>query len=365
MTENRIMLPRFGRVGVLAFVGLVVGLTPAAWGQFGAIQRFLFQGSEYVGDRDYISTPQGGPLYDYNLFDQRVEWNRLGQGLAWDSYRFFGPDSFGNPNTLDLGFFKMQLGQGPSLLSGQPVGIRNRVGVNTRFIPEAFFEVQTGQRGFNQFSGISNFSPAPVNYTITMNTGVQDFTWTGNALINAKGNINAMGFYDLQMRFTNVGEYTADGLLIHDEQVTDFDIGPINASGNLGLDALASLLQANGNTTDAVGPRAISGAAAREKLADLVARLQAGETLSEDDARFLAEQMFASAFQADPFGVLQNGLPNQIPGFEGVTLNMLSSPNAPAGGSTTPEPGTLVLVAASVGTALWARRLGLARSVGA
>jgi hypothetical protein len=353
------MLIPVKKLCVLVIVGFVLSLTPAAHAQFGALQKFLFNGAEYLGNPNYYNQPQGGPLYDFNTYDQRLQWNRIGNGYAWESYRFFGPDSYGNENTVDLGAFTMQLGPNQNFIGGnQPVGIHSRVGYNTRIIPEAFFDLQTGTRTFNQFSGITNFASAPINYTVTLNTGVQDFTWTGDALVDAHGTINALGFYDTDIRFTNVGNYTADGVLLHDEQVTDFDIGPINASGNIAFDMLGSLLQAGGATAEAVPPRLLSGAAGRERIDDIVARLKAGEAISEDDAKYLAQEMFTSAFQADPLGVLQNGFPNEIPGFEGVSLSMLSTPSDADGGTTTPEPGTLLLVAASASGALWAGRFG-------
>lgn len=335
----------------------LLGVTASAEAQFGGVQRFLFRGMQYAGNHTYLSQPQNGPLYNYNSFSNRVEYNRAGQGYTYESYQFFGPDSFGNPNTLDLGPFKLQLGQDPTLFAnGQPIGMHNKVGYTTAIIPEVTFQSQSGQRAYNQFSGVSNFAPAPLNYTMTLNTGVQDFSWTGNALINTQGSINALGFYDLQFRFTNVGQYTADGFLLHDEQVTDFDFGPINASGNIALDAIAALLQNNGSGAAAIPPRITSGAAAKDKQTEeLLARLNAGETLSPEELQYITQQMFNAAFQADPLGVLTRGLPSQIPGFEGITLNMLASPQANP--TVTPEPGTLAVLAMALGISAGLRTL--------
>jgi len=335
-------------VAAMVLTGLLAGWTAPAEAGFGDLQRFLFRGAEYVGNTFYISRPEGGPLFNYNSFDQRLQWNRLAQGYTWESYRFFGPDSFGNENTLDLGPFKVRIGQDSTLLtSGQPLGIHSKIGYTTRFLPEVFFQLETGQREYNQFSGVTNFRPVPLRYDVTFNTGIQDFSWSGNALINMEGRLNLLGFYDFDLRFVNVGNYQANGIFLHDEQVTDFDVGPINVSGHLGFDLLASLLQGNGSTTDAIPPRIFSGAAQKDKRTEeLLARLNAGETLTEEELSYIAKQMISTAFALDPLGVLTNGLPAEVPGFEGFSLSMTASTeDQPAGGTMVPEPGTLLFLA--------------------
>lgn len=335
-------------VAAVVLAGLLVGMPEPAEAGFGDLQRILFRGSEYAGNTGFISRPEGGPLFNFNSFDQRLQWNRLAQGYTWESYRFFGPDSYGNENTLDLGPFKISLGQDPTLLSsGQPLGIHSKVGYTTRFLPEVFFQLETGQRDYNQFSGVTNFRAVPLKYDVTFNTGIQDFSWSGNALVNMEGRINLLGFYDFDLRFVNVGNYEANGIFLHDEQVTDFDIGPINVSGHLGFDLLASLLQGNGSTTDAIPSRIISGSAQKDKHAEeLLARLNAGETLTEEELSYIARQMISTAFALDPLGVLTNGLPEDVPGFEGFSLSMsATADDGAAAGTAVPEPGTLLFLA--------------------
>lgn len=339
---------------IVTLVGTVLIWASAAPAQYGALQRTLFRGAEYIGNPLLLSNPQGGPLFDNNLFEQRVEFNRMGEGYTWESFRFFGPDSFGNTNTLDLGTFKMELGLDPTLLaSAQPIGIHNRIGYTTRLIPEVFFESQTGQRSFNQFSGLTTFAPAPLHYRITFNAGVQDLTWEGNALIDVGGRVNALGFYDFDMRLTNVGNFEADGILVQDEQVMDFDVGPINVSGHILFDVVAALLQADGAAGDAVAPRIYSGAAQRGKrVEDLLARLEAGDALSGSEARFLSQEMIRAAVLADPLGVLANGLPSELPGFEGFSLSVSEAgelDDSIGSLSSVPEPGTLGLLALVAG----------------
>jgi len=337
----------------------------------------LFRGSEFINNPNYINSPQGGPLFDNNIFRQRLQRNVLGGGWTFEEFRFFGPDSYDNSNTLDFGAIKVQLGRDPTVVgSPQPVGVHNKIGYTTTLIPEVFFGSQTGQRNFDIFSGQTSFVPTPINYTVSINTGIQDFEWTGNAILNSAGRVNILGFYDFNLQFVNVGSYTADGIFVTDEQVTDLDTGQVRLSGNLLMDGIASLFQAYGGPlgeANTIFPRILSGAAQRPKrVDDLMSRIQAGEDLSDEEMQYLLQQMFMAAFKADPLGVMRNGMPETVPGFEGLSLSAsagettngtdpaaIAASNALFGqaGSpqATPEPGTLVLVAALWGLAGAAR----------
>jgi hypothetical protein len=346
------MRMRLFGISVLTAGGLAFGMVPGAKAQginVGDFASVLFRGAEFAGDPLFLSSPQGGPLFDFNDFTQRVEFNRAGQGFTYEFFRFFGPDSFGNVNTLDLGPFKLEIGPDGTLGQAQRVGLHSRTGFTTTFIPEVFFQAETGQRNFNQFSGVTNFSTEPLRYRATFNTGIQDFEWAGNMLIDTDGRINALGFYDFTLRLTNVGSATADGVALQNEEITDFDVGPINVSGNIGLDIISGLLQASGLTPAAAPTRIASGAAQREKsVEELLAQLEAGEGLTDEEAQFLIQQMFITAFQSDPLGFILNGIPDEVPGFEALTLGLTAdgpgpSPNAVA--AAVPEPGTMLLVA--------------------
>ncbi len=354
------MTMRRGVIGVAAVGGMLFGATQEASAQFGSLQRFLFRGTEYAGQNLFLSNPQGGPLFDYNQFVQRVEFNRAGDGYTYEFFKFVGTDSFGNPNTLDLGPFKIELGPDPALAQSQLTGYHGRMGYTTRFMPEVFFEGQTGERTrLTNFSGgPTSFVPSPVRYRVTFNAGVQDLAWLGNMHVDTTGRINAMGFYDFDMRLINVGSFEADGLIVQDQVVTDFDTGPINLSGNIGMDLLGSLFQADNAAAAATGPRIFSAAAQKWKTVDdLMAQLDAGEGLTDEEVRFLTEQMFISAFQADPLGIVTDGFPTEIPGFEGLSLLIADDGGGeaiPDVGETraVPEPGTLMLLGLVAGAAL-------------
>ncbi len=208
---------------------------------------------------------------------------------------------------------------------------------------------------------MTTFAPTPLQYTVTLNTGVQDMEWSGNALIDASGRLNALGFYDLDIRFTNIGNYQADGVFLHDEQVTDFDLGPIDVSGHIILDMISGFFQAVGMPSQATPTRIFSGASQKDKkLDDLLARLRAGENLTDHEWKYLTERMIEAAYRADPLGALQNGLPAEVPGFEGLSLALTATPvEGEQNGlisSAVPEPGTLGLFAVAFGSIAAMRR---------
>ncbi len=340
---------------------LVGAVTQSARAGFGDLPQTIFRNLNYALSPGFSSSPQGGPLFNFDSFSQRVEYDRVADGYSYEFYRFFGPDSFGEPNNLNLGAFQLQLGPDPALGQSQFTGIHGRAGFATRLIPEFNFVAETGQRSFNQFSGIATFNNEPLAYTARVNTGVQDMVWDGNIQLASSGRINALGFYDFDMRIINVGSFTADGVLLKDEQVTDFDTGQINLSGHIMMDALASLLQSNGNSLSAAPPAIFSAAAQKERTADeLMEALQVGERLTDEELQFMMEQMFVKAFLSDPLGFIMNGPPTSLPGFDGVQLDL--SPTASSTGfrperatSQVPEPGTLVLFVLTSGAILLLR----------
>ena len=331
----------------LMFAVGVVGLSANNLMAQGQWQRAFYRWGEYLGNPNYINRPQGGPLFDNNIFEQRLQYNRTGEGYTYENYRFFGPDSYGNPNTLDLGPLKVQLGRDPNVvIDPQPLGIHNRLGYTTRLIPEVFFNTETGQRNFNQFSGQTSFTPVPLRYDIILHTGFQDVTYSGNAQIRSEGSLNALGFYQYELQFTNVGENTAEGYLAQVATVTDFDTGPIDISGNILFDGIATLFQADGNSVAAIPPRIASAASAKGHTVDeLLADIDAGKTISEEDMHFLVQQMFIAAFQNDPIGFMTNGLPETVPGFEALSLELSAAPADTVDPATAvPEPSLLAMM---------------------
>jgi len=351
-------------IGCLAIVcTTALTLAPqAARADLGDIGRSLFRGLSYAGNQQILSSPQNGPFFNANQQFQRVEYNRLGQGYSYEQWRFFGFDTYGNPNTLDLGPVKVQLGRDPNIVTNnEPVGLHTRVGYTTTFIPEIFFQQDTAQRNQNILSGTSTPVRSPLRYSIQVNTGVQDVTLEGNVFLESSGRLNALGFYDINARLTNDGTYETNGVFAVDSQVTDFDIGPIDISGNIIMDAVSAIAQlVTGTNFAAIPTRVASGAAQKERsLDELVAALEAGEELTGEERLALVQQTLQAAFLNDPLGALVNGLPGAGVGNDAISLSFRNAEQTEAtvGGVTVPEPGTLMLLAsASVGVGAFRRR---------
>ncbi|MCZ6682295.1 MAG: hypothetical protein O7B26_03865, partial [Planctomycetota bacterium] len=292
----------------MVLISAVFAVVLVAWpaqapAQFGSgFGRTLFRGLEYAGSFDFLSSPQNGPFFNDNIFTHRVEQNRAGGGFSYEQWRFFGTDSYNNATTLDLGPLKIDLGTDPQLASvNAQVGLHTRTGYTTTLIPEVFFQQETAQRRTSGLTSQTVAQPLPIRYDITLNTGVEDLRWTGNIFLNTEFRINILGFYDYDLRLTNVGTFDANGALIVSEEVTDFDIGPIDTSGHIVLDAIAFLFQAVGGPGAAVPVEIASAAAQKEKTLDeIMAQVEAGEELSDEDVAALMHHVLTTALFQDP-----------------------------------------------------------------
>lgn len=148
----------------------------------------------------------------------------------------------------------------------------------------------------------------PLAYTFNINDGIQDLTATGQMTINNKGSLNVLGFYDLEVNISNRGQYSTEGYGLVDSGTLDFDLGPINVTGNIFIDAIAALTEPYFARTGQPNPFAkISGRAARQTIQaaaeDAIrSKVAAGRLLSEDEIESLiSSTVTASLFgQSDP-----------------------------------------------------------------
>ncbi len=224
-----------------------------------------------------------------------------------------------NNETLDFGAHELTL-------SGQ---LRSRFETNTRFPATLDFQLNT--RG------------APLNYTYVVDTGSQLTTFTGNALLDVDGSINAFGFYDLRVNIADRQTVTADGRFQNlDGEQNDLNIGPINVRGNIFADLLASLFdpffEASGtqNIFASFSGRNQLDQQLAAQAARLRSRVADGQGLDASTLDTLA----GSAVLADLFGA------------DALDLSFLSSPDlvspsdsiTPSAGLV-PEPTTLLLLA--------------------
>src|SRR5207244_5513271 len=124
----------------------------------------------------------------------RFSRNYLTDGQSYEFERFFGADSYGNPDTINTGLFDLQLGSPPgSTFLGS--GVYNRVGYNLRVIPEVYWDSRSIGRHTSGFVGSQALS-APQAYSIDANNGAERYQLNGNILFNSSGSVNVFGFYN-------------------------------------------------------------------------------------------------------------------------------------------------------------------------
>ncbi len=149
----------------------------------------------------------------------------------------------------------------------------------------------------------------PLAYTFNINTGLQDLNASGLISIRTSGSINALGFYDLQIDVTNRGKYSAGGYGVLDGGTTDFDLGPINVTGNIFLDILGAAIEPLFGAAGAPNPFAkLSGRAAREMIfasteEAIRAKVAAGQLLTDSEI----EALIATSLTASILGDTASG----------------------------------------------------------
>ncbi|HUW81417.1 MAG TPA: hypothetical protein VMZ31_01325 [Phycisphaerae bacterium] len=227
-------------------------------------------------------------------------------------------------------FFGQPLNFGQTELT--PNGqLRAQVGWDRRPIPALQFFMDTGN--------------APLNYELRRNFGMQDFLATGELQLSIGTEFNALGFYDTIVGINNTGTFETEGLFGENSGHMDFDVGPINISGNVVADVLAAVFDALALGED--NPfREFSLRSTREKngidpeqIAQIEAALAAGEQITGEQASLLATDSVIQGLFG--LGDPQDG-----------ALQFVDSenPQSDAAGvpMTTPEPITALLVVAGL-----------------
>ncbi len=208
------------------------------------------------------------------------------------------------------------------------------------------------QRGIPEFEfNMSSFN-TPISYVLDMDTGFQNLTATGGFLVTVDTKINALGFYDQTYHLSNRGTFELDGIAQTTPETLDYDIGPINVSGNVFADAVAALTQpffsaaGTENPFAKISNRAVKQAKALATRDQLLARLETGAILSDQEIATLVNNSILSAMLGGqpgndlftelimPAGLLDNGP------FELSNTAVLGATVQAA-----PEPGTLGLLA--------------------
>ena len=181
----------------------------------------------------------------------------------------------------------------------------------------------------NQFTGLPG-------YEFNVDVGGQATQIRGSLLVDADFSLNGFGFYDFSLTYSSRQNVAQDGRFANDEQTHDFDVGPINVSGNIFADALAVITQPFFDQTGNVNP---------------FASFSGWVDLDEVIAASAEETQKRLALGADPLAVERAGLLAALPAeIAGTTFsaNALPSQNSTASGSAVPEPATLALMLLAV-----------------
>lgn len=241
-------------------IGAAMCFTSAAHAGFG---RDLLVGLSYLAGVSAPSAERNGYLV---LSDEPIP---DGWRLTWG--RSFGPDAFNRPDAIELGGARLILTNGQAEIQAQQI---------TRGLDGARLFVST---------------PEPISYQFELNTGVQDVLTVGTFAMRENAYINELGFYDFELNASNRGTRQIDGFVLVDEQTLDFDVGPINISGNVYVDALSAVVEPLFDGLGIENPFAkFSGRATKEALVNdpveaIRAKIEAGEKVTEEEIQTLAE----------------------------------------------------------------------------
>jgi hypothetical protein len=280
-----------------------------------------------------LATPSGSPITTAAGFQVngnrrgrlRIVPDRVGRGYTLEFDRRFGPDTAGRPEILDLGALELQM---DGTLSGT---------------------LDYTSRGWRV--GHAELFGSGVRYAARFKTGAQDVEVLGTIDFAQQWEFNEFGFYSALGTFSNSeSEILLDGVLVNANDFnTNFDIGPINISGNIFFDAFVAMLASFG--VDTTGLESIFPMSPVNRVADAIQEqifgqaqaVVAGLSLTADG--LVGPPAPLGAATADP--LLAAGLDVGI-----------DDGGSPGDGSASdlPEPATLVLMALGAVVALARRR---------
>lgn len=209
-----------------------------------------------------------------NLFDIGIsgERNLLGNGWTINANAFY------NNREFDMGCGSLTLN-----------GILNAsAGYTTRCCPKGRFTLNTGN--------------TPLNYSFVLDTGAQSFYAEGSVLVNMDTSVNMLGFYDQTLQISNRGIYGYEGWALNDEKSLDFDVGPIDISGNIFLDIIALLTEpffaarGQGNPFSKLSQMSAKSVQLLAESQALQERMAAGESLTDQEIATMVNNSILAAF---------------------------------------------------------------------
>jgi hypothetical protein len=115
----------------------------------------------------------------------------------------------------------------------------------------------------------SDLSSSPLAYLFQYDVGGQSTEVSGTVYIDASLSINQFGWYTAELTYSSRQNVERDGRFANDSDTYDYDIGPINVSGNIFADALALITDPFFEATGQFNPfESFSGRAEWQKLFD-------------------------------------------------------------------------------------------------
>jgi len=268
-------------------------------------------GSAFAEDRNNLAT-----TLDFIGFDLIGQRNPLNGGID-----FLATSNFdGTP--FDFGVVDLSL-NGPLSL---------QVSTGERFVPFFDISLTTAVNG--------NTDATPLGYVFNTDLGAQSSQVSGTVLADVDFSLNSLGFYDLGITYSSRQNVTKDGLLANDGTTNDFDLGPINISGNVYADVLAILTDPIFNQAGQTNPfERFSGRAQLSEIlqasaTDVQTALADGSDPSEAAA---AGKRYAAA----QYGFGNGGTP---PGNGYGQGNGNGGGNGNTNGGAVPEPAVLLLM---------------------
>ncbi|NLE60160.1 MAG: hypothetical protein GX616_17560 [Planctomycetes bacterium] len=210
-----------------------------------------------------------------------------------------------------------------------------------RLVPAARFAIST--RG------------VPLDYRYESYLGAQDVVIDGSLLMNVDTYVNQWGFYDITLQASNRATATSkDGVLDDLSARLNYDIGPINLSGNIWLDAAALLTdpffdQFGMNNPFAAFDEGLAGInLPGGRIEEFIGRLQSGQLLNDDElAQMINNSLLASLLNKEPSSdlfskvIIPDGLlDSDCPACDKKPQDRVLS-------MAIPEPGMLALLAAT------------------
>lgn len=210
-------------------------------------------------------------------------WGKVVQGLSLIDFQLIA----GRENYLGKGYTMVFDFPGPLFrqstnLGLETLGLENLGLFNTTYLDVGLADLTINNEIITGVSLVSRIVPAisfssqnqggPLTYSFRSRTGLEQGPVTGQITVDNRGFINLLGAYELHIAMSGRGTDPNTG------QNLDFDIGPVDVSGNLFLDILSGT-----NPFDRVKQAALANAEKNANERSIRSKAAAGTLLSEEE----------------------------------------------------------------------------------